>query len=117
TSTFDAVDQRRHHAFRPHRGFHPGPVTVVSGFCTLCSQSWHSRCSSLPRHGSRASTFLPPSLGAALLSARLAAHHRCSTMRALTPVRRSHAEQASSLTPLCLPDIQPPTTSCARAPL
>jgi hypothetical protein len=26
----------------------------------LCSQSWHSRCSSLPRHGSRASTFLPP---------------------------------------------------------
>jgi len=54
-------------------------------FCTLCSQTWHCRCSCLPRHGSRASTFLPPFLSAALLSARLAAHHRCSTMRVLTP--------------------------------
>jgi len=56
----------------------------------------------------------PPSLSAVLLPARLAAHRRCGTMRALTPARRSHVEQASSLNPLCLPDIQPPTTSCAR---
>ena len=33
----------------------------------------------------------PPSLGTALLSAPLAAPRRCSTMRALTPARRSHA--------------------------
>ena len=55
----------------------------------------------------------PPSLGTALLSVLLAAHHRCSTMRALTPARRSHARQVSSLTPLCLPDIPSPPTSCA----
>jgi len=55
----------------------------------------------------------PPSLGTALLSVLLAAHRRCSTMRALTPARRSHARQVSSLTPLCLPDIPTPTTSCA----
>ena len=59
----------------------------------------------------------PPSLGAALLSALLAAHRRCSTMRALTPARRSHAKQVSSLTPLCLPDIPPPTTSCCPTSL
>src|SRR5919198_2945164 len=55
----------------------------------------------------------PPSLGTALLSVLLAAHRRCSTMRALTPARRSHTGQVSSLTPLCLPDIPSPTTSCA----
>jgi len=33
-------------------------------------------------------------------------------MRALTPAQRSHVKQVSSLTPLCLPDIPPPTTSC-----
>jgi len=55
----------------------------------------------------------PPSLGTALLSVLLAAHRRCSTMRALTPARRSHARQVSSLTPLCLPDIPSPPTSCA----
>ena len=50
-----------------------------------------------------------PSLGAALLSALLAARHRCGTMRALTPaVPRQHARSA------CLPGIQPPTTSCVR---
>jgi hypothetical protein len=59
----------------------------------------------------------PPSLGTALLSVPLAAHHRCSTMRALTPARRSHARQVSSLTPLCLPDIPPPITSCTRTSL
>src|SRR5262245_54875323 len=55
----------------------------------------------------------PPSLGAALLSALLAAQRSCSTMRALTPARRSHASQVSSLSPLCLPDIPTPTTSCS----
>ena len=59
----------------------------------------------------------PPSLSAALLSALPAAHHRCSTTRALTPARRSHVRQASPLTPFCLPGIQPPTTSCARTSL
>src|SRR3954451_16453918 len=59
----------------------------------------------------------PPSLGTALLSVLLAAPHRCSTMRALTPARRSHARQVSSLTPLCLPDIPPPTTSCCPTSL
>src|SRR5712691_4624415 len=55
----------------------------------------------------------PPSLGAALLSALFAAHRRCGTMRALTPAVLSQARQVSPLTPLCLPDIQPPATLCA----
>jgi hypothetical protein len=59
----------------------------------------------------------PPSLNMVLLSTLLAAHRRCSTMRALTPAQRSHARQISSLTPLCLPDIPFPTTSCARTSL
>ena len=60
-----------------------------------------------------ASTFLPtfPRHGFAFRASR--GSHRCSTMRALTPARRSHARQVSSLTPLCLPDIPTPTTSCA----
>src|SRR6266496_2985761 len=59
----------------------------------------------------------PPSLGQVLLPWLLAAHRRCSTMRALTPLRRSHARQVSPLTPLCLPDIPTPTTLCARTSL
>src|SRR6516225_3843461 len=55
----------------------------------------------------------PPSLGAALLSALFAAHHRCSTMRAVTPaVPRSTTGLSGPSA--CLLDIQSPTTSCAR---
>jgi len=56
---FDAVDQRRHHAFRPYRCFHPRPFAVASGFCTLCSPYGHYRCFLLPRSVFHASTFLP----------------------------------------------------------
>src|SRR5262249_56756532 len=56
--------------------------------------------------------YLParPSLDVGLLSTSLAAPRRCGTMRALTPAALSQARQVSLLTPLCLPDVPPPTT-------
>ena len=61
--------------------------------------------------------YLPtlPSLGAALLSALFAAHHRGGTMRVLTPAAPRTTRQASPFHPPGLPDIPSPTTSCARA--
>ena len=63
----------------------------------------------------------PPSLGTALLSVPLAAHPRCSTMRALTPARRSHARQVSSLTRSAFRTSHPhprrvPRTSLSQSP-
>ena len=114
TSSFDAVDQRRHHALRPDRGFHPRPVV---GFCTLCSPSGHCRCCRLLLSVLHASTFLPafPRPGFASRASR--GLRRRGTMRALTPAGLARARQVSPLTPLCLPDIPPPTTSCARTSL
>jgi hypothetical protein len=69
----------------------------------------------------------PPSLGTVLLSALSAAHHRCSTIRALTPAAPRQRDR-----PLCLPRFafgasrpQPrraperhvPVTSCVRSGL
>ena len=78
--------QRRQHALVPHRGFHPRPISAL-GLCALCSLLGHYRrlAFALPRCRL---TLLPsclPSLGAALLSALLAAPRRCGTMKALTP--------------------------------
>ena len=56
-TSFDAVLQRRHHAFRPDRSFHPRPSRT--GFCTLCSPRGHCRCSLCSNHVLCASTFLP----------------------------------------------------------
>src|SRR6266478_4589156 len=41
-ASFDAVDQRRHHAVRPNRRFRPAKVAVL-GFCPLRSLRRHSR--------------------------------------------------------------------------
>ena len=105
-SSCDAVDQRRHHAFRPHRSFHPGPVP---SFCTTFSLTGTAGARLLPC-GHRASTFLPPfpRPGFALPASR--GLHRRGTMRALTPDGLATSRQVSPLTPLCLPDIPSPTT-------
>src|SRR5262245_36023116 len=71
----DAVFQRRQHALVPHRSFYPRPIPAVS-LCALCSLLRHYRrlAFALPLCVAHASTFLSlPSLGAALLSAPLAA--------------------------------------------
>ena len=82
TPSFDAVLQRRHHALRPHRGFHPRPV---AGFCTLFSRRRHCRCCLLPGSVLHASTFLPPFPRDGFASRPSRGSRRCSTMRALTP--------------------------------
>ncbi len=56
TTSFDAVLQRRHHAVRPNRSFHPRPV---AGFCTSFSPRGHCRCCRLLHSIRPASTFLP----------------------------------------------------------
>ena len=110
TSSFDAVHQRRHHALRPDRGFHPRPV---AGFCTLCSPRGHCRRCSCFVPVLHASTFLPPFPRRGFAPRAFRGFRRCGTMRALTPAGLAHTRQVSPLTPLCLPDIPPPTT-CAR---
>ena len=114
TIAFDAVFQRRHHAVGPDAGFHPRPV---AGFCSLCSPRGHCRrfpCL-LPHFPHPPSCPAFPRRGFALRASR--GLRRCGTMRALTPAARSHTRQVSPFTPLRLPSIPPPTTSCARASL
>src|SRR5687768_8972806 len=82
----DVVTLRRQHALTPHRSFHARPISAA---CLFASRSpfghWRrllSLCLSVEF------TYPPsclPSLGAVLLSALLAAYHRCGTMKALTP--------------------------------
>ncbi len=55
---FDAVDQRRHHALRPDRGFRPPPLPAA-GFCPLRSLIGTAG-TRLPRFGHRTSNSLPP---------------------------------------------------------
>jgi hypothetical protein len=73
-----------------------------------CLAVWHSRCSlclipPVPHPPS-----CPPSLGTALLSALLAAHRRCGTMRALTPV--APRQRGRSLRSVRLPSGHPAPT-------
>jgi len=60
-----------------------------------------------------------PSLKPVLLADSLAAFFslRFGTMRALTPDPLRREDQVSPLTPLCFPNIPPPTTPCARTSL
>ena len=110
TTSFDAVLQRQHHALRPHRSFHPRPIT---GFCTSSSLCGHCRCCHLLRHGVHASTSLPP------FPRRGFAFHTSRGLRrlALTPAGLARTPQASPLTTFCFPNIPPPTTPCARTSL
>src|SRR6266446_80416 len=108
TSSFDAVDQRRHHPLRPDRGFHP---RILADFCALCSPRGHCRRFRLLRSGHCVSTFLPTfprrvfAPHAFRRSARLRYYEGSDSCRT-SPVRR----QASPVHLSCLPSIQPPTT-------
>src|SRR5262245_41788493 len=111
----DAVTARRHHAFGPSRSFRLRARKLAPGFCTPSSPCGHCRCCLCFDPFFTHPPSCPPSLSLALLSGPLAVRRRSGTMRALTPALRSYAKQVSPLTPLCLPNIPPPTTSVARA--
>src|ERR1700737_4126924 len=121
TTSFDAVNQRRHHADCPDRSFHPRPV---AGFSTLCSPCGHCRSSLcfFPVHST--STFLPtfPRHGFAFRAFH--GYRRSSTMRALTPAaprqrdRSLHSIHSPSGHPIPTHVVRPnvtPITSCARS--
>ena len=112
-ASFDAVDQRRHHALRPDRGFRPSPGWVES-VCPLLSRSRHCR-DFLCRHPDLAPpTPCLPSLGMVLLPTPLAAVCGIGTMKGSDFCRGHPPRQISSLTSPCRPDIQTPTTRAAQ---
>ncbi len=114
SSSFDAVGQRRHHALRPHRSFHPSRTLdpgPVAGFCAPFSLFGTVGALLLPC-GHRASTFLPPFPRPGFAPRASRGQRRCGTMRALTPAGLATGRQVSPLTPLCLPSIPLPNTSC-----
>ena len=117
-AAFDAVDQRRQHAFRPHQSF--GPRDHGSGLCIVRSRLRHSRCVPCSSHGRHVSTFLPtlPRTGFAsrTFHDRFGPDH-IGTMRALTPAGLAHTRQVSPLPLHCRPSIPIPTTSCASMSL
>src|SRR5262249_6478447 len=84
--SFDAVLQRRQHAFVPHRSFHPRPVAAVC-LCALCSLLRHYRRLAFALlHGeTHTSTFLSPfpRRGFAFRTSRH--FRRFGTMETLTP--------------------------------
>ena len=112
-ASFDAVNQRRHHALRPDRGFRPSPLRVES-VCPLLSRSRHCR-NSLCHHPDLAPpTPCLPSLGMVLLPTPLAAARGIGTMKGSDFCRGHPPRQISSLTSPCRPGIQTPTTRAAR---
>ena len=111
TSSFDAVDQRRHHALRPDRSFHPRPV---AGFCISFSPRGHCRCCPCSHP---ALTHLPscpafPRRGFALRACRGSSPLRYYA--GSDSWRASPARQASPVHLSRLPSIQPPSTLRAR---
>src|SRR5215510_793493 len=84
--SFDAVFQRRQHAFTPHRGFHPRPISSV-GLCALCSPCGHCRrlAFALPGCVAHASTFLSPFPRRGFAFRPSHGSHRFGTMESLTP--------------------------------
>src|SRR5262249_10775784 len=115
TSSFDAVLQRRHHALRPDRGFHPRPV--LAGFCTLCSPRGHCRCSLCLDLGHCTSSFLPPFPRRGFAARAFRGFSPLRYYAGSDSCRTSPARQASLLTLHRLPGIPPPTTLCARTSL
>lgn len=111
-SSFDAVAQRRDHALPPDRAFRLGHRLGPLHRALVCDiEGAH-----LTRSAGHASTFLPPFPKAGFAARpfrfpRFFASGHCSTTKALTPGQLTHIGQVSPLTPLCLRNIQPSTTS------
>jgi len=110
SSSFDAVAQRRHHAIRPYRSFHP---RHVAGFCALHSPRGHSGalCASVLVFTHPPS--YPPWLGPVLQPgfSRLSPHRY---YEALTPAGLAHDRQVSPLTPLHLRASRPQHVMCPK---
>jgi len=111
---FDAVDQRRHHALRPDRGFRPPPLPAA-GFCPLRSLIGTAG-TRLPRFGHRTSNSLPPFPrgGFATRSLHRARRHRY--YKGSDPAALTRTTGLSAY-PSCRPAIPPPTTRSVRWPL
>jgi hypothetical protein len=110
-ASFDAVNQRRHHAFRPHQSFRLRPFHR-RGFYGLFSAFAHCcrlLCFVRVFH---ASSFLPTFPRRSFATCDFRGLRHCGTMRVLTPAPFACTAQVSPLTPICFPDIPPPTTSC-----
>src|SRR5262249_10160545 len=112
--SFDAVLQRRQHAFVPHRSFHPRPVAAVC-LCALCSLLRHYRrlAFALLHCETHTSTFLSPfpRRGFAFRTSR--DFRRFGTMETLTPAPLTLPAQVSPLTSPHLPVVPSPTTWAA----
>src|SRR5262249_24498734 len=103
--SFDAVLQRRQHAFVPHRSFHPRPVAAVC-LCALRSLLRPYRRLALALLGCRthASTFLPPFPRRSFAFCASRGSRRFGTTKALTPApltTPSAGLPASCTTPSC----------------
>jgi hypothetical protein len=110
-AAFDAVDQRRQHALRPYRSF--GPRNRGVSLFTLLSLAGTSGAALLWPGQSRLHLPALPSLGpahAVRASRRACGPHGIGTVRAPTPRRLAHADEASLLAVLCRPGIPPPIT-------
>jgi hypothetical protein len=114
-ASFDAVAQRRQHAFRPHPGFDPRPVSTGWYLCTLLSLLGTADAA-LPWHGFHASTFLPglPSEGFCypLLQRSLRTHS--GTMRALTPAALHQRRRPLRSVRVAVPASRPQPRYAAR---
>ena len=108
-ASFDAVNQRRHHALRPDRGFHPPPFPArVARLCPLLSRLRHCRgCLLAPFRTSR--IHLPASLPSDGFASRpspppVAA---AGTMKALTPAGLTLTGRSLRLLRLAFPAFRP----------
>ena len=99
---FDAVFRRRHHAFRPDRGFGPPqPATFVAGgLCPLLSPCGHCRNFRLSHPDLSHPASCLPSLGPVLLPGLSTVRLGCGTMKALTPGRLTRPPGLSAYTAL-----------------
>src|SRR5262244_3193498 len=103
--SFDAVLQRRQHAFVPHRSFHPRPVAAVC-LCALCSLLRHYQrlAFALLHCETHTSTFLSPFPRRSFAFCASRGSGRFGTTKALTPApltTPSAGLPASCTTPSC----------------
>src|SRR5712671_708233 len=112
-ASYDAVNQRRHHALGPDRSFHPPPLSFV-GLCPLLSPLRHCRDGSLLHSSPRTSSFLPPFPRSGFASRPFHRRRRHQYYEGSDSCRSHPDRQVSPLTPPCRPSIPSSTTRAVR---
>src|SRR6202047_4664522 len=112
-ASYDAVNQRRHHALGPDRSFHPPPLSFV-GLCPLLSPLRHCRDGSLLHSSPRTSSFLPPFPRSGFASRSFHRRRRHQYYEGSDSCRSHPDRQVSPLTPPCRPSIPSSTTRAVR---